>query len=143
MFQTTCLNMKFLFAYNKLSFLFQALQFLGLLSGSCCKYMPLLILDRLSVLSDLPVTLTSLLSDPNWGFVAETVVSHLFTALERIYKWAKNIAQGDDTTSLQPIDKSENDMADFLLHVLHTTCVSLNNYLPFEKQLRLANMVTS
>ncbi|CAA6661192.1 unnamed protein product [Spirodela intermedia] len=39
-----------------------ALQFVGILSGRCCDYMPLLILSPEAVLSDLPVTLPSLLS---------------------------------------------------------------------------------
>ncbi|XP_022750555.1 protein RST1 isoform X7 [Durio zibethinus] len=118
-----------------------ALQFLGLLSGSCCKYMPLLILDRSSVLNDLPVTLTSLLSDPNWEVIAETFTSYLLTSTERIYSWAIKLSSGDDTPSSQPIDDSENDMAPILLRVMHHTCVSLKDYLPLEKQLRLANML--
>ncbi|KAK9271798.1 hypothetical protein L1049_002162 [Liquidambar formosana] len=121
----------------------KALQFIGLLSGSCCKYMPLLIVDRFTVLSDLPVTLPSLLLEPNWGVVAESVVSHIFASAERIYDWATHIARGDYLPSLQPIDKSENDMAVFLMRVMHQTCVSLKNYLPLEKQLRLANMVVA
>ncbi|XP_021298973.1 protein RST1 isoform X2 [Herrania umbratica] len=117
------------------------LQFLGLLSGSCCKYMPLLILDRSSVLSDLPVTLTSLLSEPSWEVIAETLTSYLLTSTERIYSWATKLSVADDTPSSQPIDRSENDMAPFLLRVMHHACVCLKEYLPLEKQLRLANMV--
>lgn len=120
-----------------------ALQFLGLLSGSCCKYMPFLILDRFTVLSDLPVTLTSLLSEPNWEFVAESLVSRLWTLTERIYNWATHISHADDSysSSLHSIDNSENAMAAFLTHVMYHTCVSLKDYLPLEKQLRLANMI--
>ncbi|XWS44143.1 hypothetical protein CRYUN_Cryun15aG0019200 [Craigia yunnanensis] len=118
-----------------------ALQFLGLLSGSCCKYMPLLILDQSTVLNDLPVTLTSLLSDPNWEVIAETFTSYLLTSTERIYSWATKLTLGDDTPSLQPINDSENDMAPILLRVMHHACVSLKDYLPLEKQLRLAHMV--
>ncbi|RVW46640.1 Protein RST1 [Vitis vinifera] len=112
----------------------QALQFLGLLSGSCCKYMPFLILDRFTVLSDLPVTLTSLLSEPNWEFVAESVVSRLWTLTERIYNWATHISHADDSysSSLHSIDKSENAMAAFLTHLMYHTCVSLKDYLPLE-----------
>lgn len=121
----------------------KSLQFIGLLSGSCCKYMPLLIVDRLTVLSDLPVTLTSLLSeDPNWEGVRESVVSLLFSLTERVNDWVTRVVwSGDDVPSLQPIDESENETADFLMRVTHHTCVSLKDYLPLEKQLRLANMV--
>ncbi|CAK9161770.1 unnamed protein product [Ilex paraguariensis] len=118
-----------------------ALQFIGLLSGSCSKYMPFLIVDRLTVLSDLPVTLKSLLSDSSWEVVAESVVLSLWTSTERIYEWAMRIARGDDSPSPQPIDKSENDMAVFLLQVMHQACVSLKGYLPLEKQLKVANLV--
>ncbi|KAI5341216.1 hypothetical protein L3X38_020490 [Prunus dulcis] len=121
-----------------------ALQFLGLLSGSWSKYMPLLILDQLTVLSDLPVTLSSLLSDSSWGGVAEFVVPSLFASTERIYNWAIHIARCEDMPpDMQPIDKSENSMAVFLLRVMHCTCVSLKDYLPLEKQLKLANMVVA
>ncbi|GLU02102.1 hypothetical protein SLE2022_193690 [Rubroshorea leprosula] len=115
-----------------------ALQFIGLLSGSCCKYMPLLILDRLYVLNDLPVTLPSLFSDPSWEMVAETFVSHLWTSTERIHRWASLVAVGGDT---REIERGENDMASLLLQVMHHCCVSLKDYLPLEKQLKLANMV--
>jgi hypothetical protein len=40
------------------------------------------------VLSDLPVTLTSLLSDPSWDVVAESIVSNLWASVGRIYDWA-------------------------------------------------------
>ncbi|GAB2229778.1 hypothetical protein Drorol1_Dr00014033 [Drosera rotundifolia] len=120
-----------------------ALQFLGLLSGSCCKYMPLLILDPTAVLSDLPVTLPSLLSTPKWRSIAETAVSFLWTSTERIHKWTMSLASGSPEPSLQPqpIDQSENDMADFLMRVMHETCFSLREYLPLEKQLKLADMM--
>ncbi|XVF58012.1 hypothetical protein PTKIN_Ptkin07bG0028200 [Pterospermum kingtungense] len=118
-----------------------ALQFIGLLSGSCCKYMPLLILDQSYILNDLPVTLTSLLSEPNWEVIAETFTSYLLTSTERIYNWASKLSSGDDTHSSQHIDDSENDMASVLLRVMHHACISLKDYLPLEKQLRLANMV--
>ncbi|KAJ7970794.1 Protein RST1 [Quillaja saponaria] len=118
-----------------------ALQFLGLLSSTCCKYMPILILDQQTVLSDLPVTLTSLLSDSSWEVVAETVSSHLYSSTERIYNWATQTACGNYMPGMQPIDKSEENMAAFLLQVLHHTCVLLKSYLSLDKQLRLTNMV--
>ncbi|XAR51899.1 hypothetical protein NMG60_11006692 [Bertholletia excelsa] len=118
-----------------------ALRFVGLLSGSCSKYMPLLVVDQNIVLNDLPVTLSSLLLDSSWGVVAESVVSYLWASTERIYDWAMRVAHGDKSPSSQePIDESENSVAVFLLHVMHHTCVSLKDYLPPEKQLRLANM---
>ncbi|XP_015879308.3 protein RST1 isoform X2 [Ziziphus jujuba] len=118
-----------------------ALKFLGLLSGSFCKYMPFLILDEHAVLSDLPVTLSSLLSDSNWGVIAESVVSFFLVSTERIHNWVRHVSWCVDVPLMQPIDESEKDMAVFLLHVMHRTCVSLKDYLPLDKQLKLANMV--
>lgn len=103
--------------------------------------MPLLILDQSSILNDLPVALASLLSEPNWEVFAETITSYLLTSTERIYSWATKLSVGEDTLSSQPIDKSENDMAPILLLVMHQACISLKDYLPLEKQLRLANMM--
>ncbi|XP_050381377.1 protein RST1 isoform X2 [Argentina anserina] len=117
------------------------LRFLGLLSGSWSKYMPLLILDKQQVLSDLPVTLSSLLSNSSWGGVVESVVSSLFASTERIYDWTAHVARGKDMPpSMQPIDESENPMAGYLLRMMHSTCVILKDYLSLEKQLKLANM---
>ncbi|CAK7328106.1 unnamed protein product [Dovyalis caffra] len=118
-----------------------ALQFLGLLSGSCCKYVPLLTVDELSVLSDLPVTLPSLVTEPSWEVVAESIVSNLWTSTERIYSWVTDKALPDNAPSSQPIDESEKDIASFLLRVMYHTCTSLKQYLPLEKQLTLANML--
>ncbi|XP_068334570.1 protein RST1 [Pyrus communis] len=121
-----------------------ALQFLGLLSGSWSKYMPLLILDQRAVLSDLPVTLSSLLSDSSWEGVVELAVPSLFASTERIYNWATHIMRGEDIPpDMQTIDKSESSMAVFLSRVMHGTCVSLKDYLPLEKQLKLANMAVA
>ncbi|KAL6518808.1 hypothetical protein OROHE_017561 [Orobanche hederae] len=115
-----------------------ALRFLGLLSGSSCKYMPILSADRLSVLSDLPTTLSSLLAGTSWEIVAETVASYIWKSTERIYDWVRSVER---SACSQHIDGSENEMAVFLLQVMHRTCVSLIEYLPADKQLRLANMV--
>ena len=128
------------FFFPPLIFL-QALQFLGLLAGSRSKYMPLLILERQSVLSDLPLTLSSLLAESSWRDIAETVASNLWASTERIYNWATHITRGEDITEMQPIDESENEMAGFLLRVMHRTCLYLKDYLPLEKQLKLASMV--
>ncbi|CAM8925250.1 unnamed protein product [Rhodiola kirilowii] len=119
------------------------LQFTGLIAGSFCKYMPLLILDRLTVLSDLPVTLRSLLTDPKWEPIAESVATHLFTAAECIYKWRTCLSQSSTLPGSCNIDSSEDVMADFLVQVLYHTCVSLRHYLTLDKQLRLTNMVVS
>ncbi|KAH9742397.1 protein RST1 [Citrus sinensis] len=119
-----------------------ALQFVGLLSGSCCRYMPFLILDSSTVLNDLPVTLPSLLSKPGWETVAEPFMSYLWASTERIYNWVvTDVTSSQSSPSTQPIDESENDMAALLLHVMHRACISLKDYLPPEKQLRLSNML--
>ena len=104
--------------------------------------MPLLILDKQTVLSDLPITLSSLLSESSWRGISESVASSLWASTERIYNWVTHIAQGENTADLQqPIDESENEMAGFLLRVVHSTCLSLRDHLPLEKQLKLASMV--
>ncbi|KAF4381599.1 hypothetical protein F8388_021227 [Cannabis sativa] len=119
-----------------------ALQFVGLLSGSCSKYMALLILDKQAVLSDLPLTLTSLLSESSWSHIAESVVFNLLASTERIHNWVTHISRGEEYSSdVQPIDESENEMGGFLLRVMLHTCLSLKDYLPLQKQLKLATMV--
>ncbi|KAI5442301.1 hypothetical protein KIW84_011391 [Lathyrus oleraceus] len=124
------------------SFPSTALQFIGLLSATCCKYMPFINVDQQTVLNDLPVTLVSLLADKSWNVVAETVVSHLFSSTERIYDWTMHIADSSYVEGSQTIDESENHMVgDFLLQVMHHTCVLLKEYLPLDKQLKLAGMV--
>lgn len=100
--------------------------------------MPLLILDEHAVLSDLPVTLSSLLSESSWNVDAESVVASLWASTERIYNWTTNVIRDD---VMQPIDESENSIAVFLLRAMHGTCVSLKDYLPLDKQLKLAGMV--
>ncbi|KAL0377399.1 UNVERIFIED_CONTAM: protein RST1 [Sesamum radiatum] len=122
---------------------YYALRFLGLLSGSCCKYMPVLVADKINVLTDLPATLSSLLLGTGWGVVADSVASYFWKSTERIHDWARNVKRGVYVPGSQPIDRTENHMADFLLQVMHHTCVSLKQYLPVEKQLGLANMVVT
>lgn len=119
----------------------QALQFLGLLCGSFSKYMPFLVVNRVTVLCDLPVTLASLLSETSWKTVAEPVVTLLWTLTERINDWATNMERAEGLHLQQSIDKSEDDNAVFLLQLMHQACISLKDYLPTEKQLRLANML--
>ncbi|GKC15048.1 hypothetical protein Tco_1011830, partial [Tanacetum coccineum] len=115
-----------------------AIQFISLLSGSFSKYMPLLTVNPHTVLSDLPVTLSSLLlDDDNWGLVAESVVLIMWTSTKRIYDWVTN---ANDFSIRGSVDESEKDMGKFLLKVMHHTCVALKDRLPPEQRLVLANM---
>lgn len=112
----------------------------GLLSGSFSKYMPLLILDRVSVLSDLPLTLACLISDPTWEGIAERLTSALWASTERLHGWVTSTSLGGDFLGEQEIDLSESCSALSLLHIMHTACLYLKRYLPLEKQIRLADM---
>ncbi|CAA0828535.1 Protein RST1 [Striga hermonthica] len=123
------------------SFPSTALRFLGLLSGSSCKYMPMLSADKSSVLSDLPVTLSSLLVGTSWEIVAESVALYIWRSTDRIYDWARHVQLGEYFPGSQPIDRSENEFAVSILQVLYRTCVSLKEYLPVDNKLGLANMV--
>lgn len=105
--------------------------------------MPILVADKTSVLTDLPATLPSLLEGTGWGLVAESVASCLWKATERVHDWSRRIDHGHYLPDSQPINLSEKDMAVFLLRVMHQTCVSLKEYLPVDKRLRLANMVVT
>ncbi|KAD2393676.1 hypothetical protein E3N88_40653 [Mikania micrantha] len=112
-----------------------AMQFIGLLCGSLSKYMPLLIINPDTVLSDLPVTLTSLLlEDSGWAVVSDSVISLMWTSTKRVYDYANGIS------SQESIDESEKDMVVFLLKVMHHTCVAFKDHLPPEQRLMLANM---
>lgn len=102
--------------------------------------MPILYADKASVLSDLPTTLPSLLSSTGWGIVAESVASCLLRATERVHDWARNVKHCHYLPDSQPIDLTEEDGAIFLLRLMHETCVLVKEYLPLDKQLRLANM---
>ncbi|KAJ0254105.1 Protein RST1 [Hirschfeldia incana] len=117
-----------------------ALLFIGLLSSICCEYMPFLTLDRSTVLRDMSVTVTSLLSDPNWEGVAEPFISFLWTSLERVYSFATD-SDANAKPSSQQIEQSERDHAPMLVKVMHHICVVFRDHLPLEKQLRLAAMV--
>ncbi|KAK4774376.1 hypothetical protein SAY86_009311 [Trapa natans] len=118
-----------------------AMLFIGLFSGSFSKYMPLLILDKVSVLSDLPLTLTCLLSDPNWEGIAGQFTSALWSSTERLYGWVTGTYLGREAPGEQEINPSENLSALSLLHIMHTACFYLKKYLPLEKQIRLADMI--
>lgn len=104
-------------------------------------YMPLLIIDPTSVLSDLPVTLPSLLSDSNWSTSAGVLVEKLWVSTERICTWAKHLVTvGNSTPSQDQIDASETTLSVFLACVMRETCHSLKEFLPFDKQLKLSNL---
>ncbi|KAK9067315.1 hypothetical protein SSX86_014641 [Deinandra increscens subsp. villosa] len=116
-----------------------AMQFISLLSGSLSKYMPLLIVNPHIVLSDLPVTLTSLLlDDSSWAVVTDSVVSLMWTSTKRIYDYVTN---PHDFSSQGSLDESEKDTSAFLLKVMHHTCVAFKEHLLPEQQLMLANMI--
>lgn len=126
------------------SIILQALRFVGLLSGCCCKYMPLLLVDPETVLSDLPVTLPSLLSETRWSAVAESAANNLWATTERICSWALQVAGNeDDLHSQGSISSDEAPNSAFLARILFQTCISLKDYLPVQKQLRLANLEIS
>ncbi|KAG9141192.1 hypothetical protein Leryth_001683 [Lithospermum erythrorhizon] len=116
-----------------------ALQFAALLCGSCCKYMPILVVNKSTVMSDLPVTLPTLLQNTSWMEIADSVVLYLWTSTERIYHWKTGTVDPDEQT----IDAKERNVLDFLLRVMHRTCVILKDYLSPDKRLNLANMVLS
>ncbi|XP_057515701.1 protein RST1 isoform X2 [Amaranthus tricolor] len=117
-----------------------ALQFVGLLSGCFCKYMPLLILEPKAVLLDLPVTLSSLLSSIEWSVIAHTAVSYLWTLTLRIHNWAKTLACDGESPS-SDIDPSEAEMSNLLIQVLLDTCHNLREFLCLKDQLLLANLI--
>ncbi|KAF5961960.1 hypothetical protein HYC85_003169 [Camellia sinensis] len=76
-----------------------------------------------SELGKLKAYLLNTRSDGIWDVLVEVVA-----ALQHVEG-----TRSDDSPILQPIDKSEN--------MMHRTCVSLKDYLPPEKQFKLANLV--
>ncbi|XP_039143794.1 protein RST1 isoform X3 [Dioscorea cayenensis subsp. rotundata] len=117
-----------------------ALRFIGLLSSNCCKLMPLLTVDPATVLSDLPATLPSLLTDSNWSSSAEFIVNKLWVSTERICNWASQLNVEGDNSGQHQIHQSEAKISAFLSQVMHQTCVILKDYLPLDKQLKLVNL---
>lgn len=101
--------------------------------------MSFLTLDRSMVLSDMSVTVTSLLSDPKYEVVAESFISFLWTSLERIYSFATE-SDANAKLSSEQIARSERDETLMLVKVMHYICVAFRDHLPLEKQLRLASM---
>ncbi|KAG6524249.1 hypothetical protein ZIOFF_014155 [Zingiber officinale] len=118
-----------------------ALRFVGLISSICCAYMPLLIIDPTAVLSDLPVTLPSLLSDSSWSSITAPVADKLWISTERICVWAGHIGDsGGVLAQKNHIDASEINSSVLLSRITFETCLALKEFLPFEKQLKLVNL---
>ncbi|EPS60883.1 hypothetical protein M569_13918, partial [Genlisea aurea] len=114
-----------------------AIRFLGLLSGSSCKYMPLLTADESTVLTDLPLTLSCLMeTGSSWAAVGESVTLSLWRSTDRINDWINGV----DLPESESIHESERGVAGLLFRVMHQSCVSLKKYLPDDKLLKLANM---
>uniref|UniRef100_A0A0A9DER8 Uncharacterized protein n=1 Tax=Arundo donax TaxID=35708 RepID=A0A0A9DER8_ARUDO len=116
------------------------LRFVGLLCGSCCIYMPLLVVNSTNVLSDLSVTLPSFLSSSIWDNLRDSVADRLWLLTTHIYTWAEQLSHGDDLTGHGPIHRSEAHMATFLANILRSTCIAVEDYLTVDKQLKLANL---
>ncbi|XP_020268990.1 protein RST1 isoform X2 [Asparagus officinalis] len=120
-----------------------ALRFVGLLSGICCKYMPLLIVDQDTVLSDLPTTLPCLLAETSWRRVAEPAADKLWISTERICVWAAHLAGNEDSLTSKGGIRDDEALKSTLARSVYETCVALRDYLPVQKQLRLVNLQVS
>jgi hypothetical protein len=120
--------------------IFQALRFVGLLCGSCCIYMPLLIVNPTNVLSDFPVTLPSFLSSSIWDDLRNSVAEKLWLLTTRIYTWAEQLTRGEGLSCYDHIHESEADNATFLANMLRSTCIAVEDHLAADKQLKLANL---
>uniref|UniRef100_A0A0E0BXQ2 DUF3730 domain-containing protein n=1 Tax=Oryza meridionalis TaxID=40149 RepID=A0A0E0BXQ2_9ORYZ len=116
------------------------LHFVGLLCGSCCIYMPLLIVNPINVLSDLPVTLPSFLSSSIWDDLRNSVADKLWLLTVRIYTWAEQLTHSVGLARHDHIHGSEAEMAIFLANILRCTCVAVEDHLAVEKKLKLANL---
>lgn len=117
-----------------------ALRFIGLLCGSCCIYMPLLIVNPTNILSDLPVTLPSFLSSSIWDDLRNSVADKLWLLTTRIYTWAEQLTRGEGIPCHEHIHGSEADNATFLANMLRSTCIAVEDHLAVDKQLKLANL---
>jgi len=114
--------------------IFQVLRFVGLLCGSCCIYMPLLVVNSINVLSDLPVTLPSFLSTSVSDDFRNSVADRLWLLTTNIYTWAEELAHGHSQPGHDHIHRSEAEIATFLakfcaLHALQsgTTCLLISS----------------
>ncbi|VAH57363.1 unnamed protein product [Triticum turgidum subsp. durum] len=117
-----------------------ALRFVGLLCGSCCIYMPLLIVNPTNVLSDLPVTLPSFLSSSIWDDLRNSAADKLWLLTTRIYTWAEQLTRGEGLPCHDHIHGSEAENATFLANMLRSTCIAVEDHLAVDKQLKLANL---
>ncbi|XP_051222968.1 protein RST1 isoform X1 [Lolium perenne] len=117
-----------------------ALRFVGLLCGSCCIYMPLLIVNPTNVLSDFPVTLPSFLSSSIWDDLRNSAADKLWLLTTRIYTWAEQLTRGEGLSCYDHIHESEADNATFLANMLRSTCIAVEDHLAADKQLKLANL---
>lgn len=119
-----------------------AISFVGLISGSCCKYMPFLIVDPEIVLADLPVTLRSLLSSNSWSSIAESVANKLWLSTERICTQAVMLSGGTNTEipNLGFANETNTEASVCLARTMFKTCLSLKDYLSLDKRLKLANL---
>lgn len=111
---------------------------MGLLCGFNCAYMPLLIVDRRSVLADFPITLPSLLSHPSWSSVRSSVTEKLWSSASRVRTWVDNSFDGLALVDCAGIKETDSEVGFLLAHAMHETCVVLREHLPFNKQLKLA-----
>ncbi|VAH72993.1 unnamed protein product [Triticum turgidum subsp. durum] len=117
-----------------------ALRFVGLLCGSCCIYMPLLIVNPTNVLSDLPVTLPSFLSSSIWDDLRNSAADKLWLLTTRIYMWAEQLTRGEGLPCHDHIHRSEAENATFLANMLRSTCIAVEDHFTVDKQLKLANL---
>ncbi|PNT70012.1 hypothetical protein BRADI_2g04280v3 [Brachypodium distachyon] len=117
-----------------------ALRFVSLLCGSCCIYMPLLIVNPTNVLSDLPVTLPSFLSSSIWDDLRNSVADKLWLLTTRIYTWAEKLTRGEALPCHDHIHGSEAENISFLVNMLRSTCIAVEDHLAVDKQLKLANL---
>lgn len=102
--------------------------------------MPLLVVNSINVLSDLPVTLPSFLSTSDLDDFRNSVADRLWLLTTNIYTWAEELAHGEGQPGHDHIHKSEAEIATFLANILRSTCIAVQDYLPVDKQLKLANL---
>eukprot|EP01018_Ginkgo_biloba_P009771 Gb_07737 [translate_table: standard] len=117
-----------------------ALRFLGLLTSSWSPQGSCLILDPMSVLQDLPLTLPSLFLDSNWRPIFDSVVQKLLSLIERIHTWLASLEKGDCTNASISIDRCEKQVCSFLLDVMQQTCIAIRHHLPLDAQFKVVNM---
>lgn len=73
--------------------------------------------------------------------MAAAVAEQIWASAERLHNLvAMSKQKGDDAPNLGDAWIGKNGVDSFLVQVLYETCFNLRVYLPFEKQLKLANM---